>query len=225
MAAAGMTMQSSSLTPEWMSAKHLTGTTVMAVEYDGGVVIGADSRTTTGAYIANRVTDKLTPITENIFCCRSGSAADTQAIADIIKYHLNFYNIEIGAQVEVKTAASLFREMCYGYRDQVSAGIICAGWDKRNGGQVYSIPLGGMCVRQPFTIGGSGSTYIYGHCDASYKKGMTKEECFKFVSNAVALAMSRDGSSGGIIRMAAIDASGVERRVILGNELPTFYEG
>ena len=36
----------------------------------------------------NRVTDKLTPLTDNIFCCRSGSAADTQAIADQVKYYL-----------------------------------------------------------------------------------------------------------------------------------------
>lgn len=62
----------------------------MAVEYNDGVVIGADSRTTTGAYIANRVTDKLTRVTDSIYCCRSGSAADTQAIADIVSYHLSF---------------------------------------------------------------------------------------------------------------------------------------
>ena len=43
------------------------------------------------AYIANRVTDKLTKVTDRIYCCRSGSAADTQAIADIVNYHLNFY--------------------------------------------------------------------------------------------------------------------------------------
>lgn len=42
------------------------------------------------AYIANRVTDKLTKITDKIYCCRSGSAADTQAVADIVSYHLNF---------------------------------------------------------------------------------------------------------------------------------------
>lgn len=48
---------------------------------------------------------------------------------------------------------------------------------------MYSIPLGGMCVRQPFAIGGSGSTYIYGYCDAHYKTGMTKEECIDFVKN------------------------------------------
>jgi len=43
------------------------------------------------AYIANRVTDKLTQVSDSIYCCRSGSAADTQAIADIVKYHLEFH--------------------------------------------------------------------------------------------------------------------------------------
>ena len=61
----------------------------MAVAFDGGVVVGADSRTTTGSYIANRVSDKLTPVHERIYCCRSGSAADTQAVSDIVKYYLN----------------------------------------------------------------------------------------------------------------------------------------
>jgi 20S proteasome subunit beta 1 len=64
----------------------------MAAEYNGGVVIGADSRSTTGSYIANRFTDKLTKITEHIYCCRSGSSADTQAIADIVRYHLDFHS-------------------------------------------------------------------------------------------------------------------------------------
>ena len=60
----------------------------MAVEFAGGVVMGADSRTTTGSYIANRVTDKLTSVHDLVYCCRSGSAADTQAISDIVRYHL-----------------------------------------------------------------------------------------------------------------------------------------
>lgn len=56
----------------------------MACQFNGGVVVGADSRTTTGSYIANRVTNKLTPLHDKIFCCRSGSAADTQALADVV---------------------------------------------------------------------------------------------------------------------------------------------
>lgn len=202
-----------------------TGTSIMAVEFDGGVVIGADSRTTTGAYIANRVTDKLTKITDHIYVCRSGSAADTQALADIVNYHLDFYQIETGEPALVSIGANLFRDMCYNYRDTLTAGIICAGWDRRYGGQVYTIPLGGMVVRQPVSIGGSGSTYVYGYVDATFKEGMKKEECCKFVTNTLTLAMNRDGSSGGVVRLAIITEKGVERRLTLGDKLPEFYLG
>lgn len=207
------------------STEVSTGTSIMAVEFNGGVVIGADSRTSTGSYVANRVSDKLTKITDRIYCCRSGSAADTQAIADIVAYHLDFLQSEMQEASEVKTAASLFRELCYNYRDQLLAGIICAGWDKKHGGQVFSIPLGGMCVQQPFAVGGSGSTYIYGYVDSKFKPNMAKQECLDFVTNALALAMFRDGSSGGVIRLAAITEEGVERKVLTGNDIPSFYQG
>ena len=44
-------------------------TTIMAVEYDGGVVMGADSRTSTGSYVANRVSDKITYVHDKV-CVR-----------------------------------------------------------------------------------------------------------------------------------------------------------
>lgn len=59
-----------------------TGTTIVAVSYDGGVVIGADSRVSTGTYVSNRASDKITPLTDGVYLLRSGSAADTQAVAD-----------------------------------------------------------------------------------------------------------------------------------------------
>lgn len=197
-----------------------TGTTTMAVEFQNGVVIGADSRTTMGAYIANRVTDKLTKVTEHIYCCRSGSAADTQAVADIVKYRLNLFQMENNEAPTVFAAANIFRGLCYNYREQLTAGIICAGYDKRKGGQVYAIPLGGMLTREKVVIGGSGSGYIYGFVDAKFKEGMSEQEAVDFVLQAVSLAMKRDGSSGGCVRIGVIDANGCRKRVVLGNELP-----
>ena len=197
----------------------------MAVEFAGGVVIGADSRTTTGAYIANRVTDKLTRVSDYVYCCRSGSAADTQAIADIVSYRLGFYEMETNEVPEVRVAANMFRDICYNYRDQLTAGIVVAGWDKRLGGQVYTVPLGGMLIRQPFSIGGSGSTYVYGHVDSTFREGMSKEECVEFVKKTLALAMARDGSSGGVIRLGIITKDGIERQIIRGKDLPRFWEG
>ena len=111
----------------------------MAVEFDGGVVIGADSRTSSGwapdacqtqqhtlaractnasglccvacvslcpsllppsrspssppfrIMVVNRVTDKLTKITDKIYCCRSGSAAHTQLIADYVAHIIDLH--------------------------------------------------------------------------------------------------------------------------------------
>jgi len=201
------------------------GTSIMAVQFDGGVVIGADSRTTSGSYIANRVTDKLTHIHDRIYCCRSGSAADTQAVADIVFYHCQMYTQQHASPPTVHTAAMLFQKLCYDNKDALSAGIIVAGWDKDVGPSVYNIPVGGGLFRQPWAIGGSGSTYVYGYCDATYKDGWGREETVNFVKNTLALAMSRDGSSGGVIRMCVITESGVERLFVPGNELPRFWEG
>lgn len=201
------------------------GTSIMAVAFDGGVVIGADSRTTTGSYIANRVTDKLTHIHDRVYCCRSGSAADTQAVADMIHYHCQMYSSTHGTPPSVHTVASLFQTVCYDNKDQLSAGIIVAGWDEEEGGQVYNVPLGGGIFRQPWAIGGSGSTYVYGYCDATYKENWGEDETVNFVRNTLALAMSRDGSSGGCIRMCVIKKEGVRRIFVPGNELPRFWEG
>lgn len=41
-----------------------------------------------------------------------------------------------------------------------------------------------MCVRQHVSLGGSGSTYVYGYVDANYKKGMTREECSEFITKS-----------------------------------------
>jgi 20S proteasome subunit beta 1 len=49
----------------------------------------------------------------------------------------------------------MFRSMCYKNKDRLSAAIIVAGYDDVNKGSLYSIPLGGTCVRQPFAIGGT----------------------------------------------------------------------
>jgi len=197
----------------------------MAVQFDGGVVIGADSRTTTGSYIANRVTDKLTHVHDRVYCCRSGSAADTQAIADIVHYYLQMFAQQSGSPPSVHTAATLFQKLCYENKDGLSAGIIVAGWDKETGASVYNIPLGGGLFRQPWAIGGSGSTYVYGYCDATYQEGWGRDETVNFVKNTLSLAMSRDGSSGGVIRMAVITEEGVERLFVAGDELPRFWEG
>src|SRR5687767_2555587 len=91
--------------------------------------------------------------------------------------------VQNGENPTVQIASSLFQELCYQNKDALTASIIIAGWDKYEGGAVYCIPLGGSLHKQPFAIGGSGSTYIYGYCDSAYKENMTQEEAIQFVRN------------------------------------------
>ncbi|CCE63389.1 hypothetical protein TPHA_0E02990 [Tetrapisispora phaffii CBS 4417] len=194
------------------------GTSIMAVTFKDGVILGADSRTTTGAYIANRVTDKLTRVQDKIWCCRSGSAADTQAVADIVQYQLELYTAQFG-EPSTKVAASIFKTMCYDNKDNLSAGIIVAGFDdKENKGEVYSIPLGGSLHKQKYAIAGSGSTFIYGYCDKNYKENMTKDETVDFMKHSLSQAIKWDGSSGGVIRMVVVTKDGVERLIFYPDE-------
>merc|ERR1719487_1644628 len=174
-----------------------TGTTIMAVEFDGGVVLGADSRTSTGDYVANRASRKISKVHDKIFVCRSGSAADTQALTGFVINYLNQHAVEIGQMPTVNTCATLFRLIAYNNKDNLMAGLIIAGWDEKRGGQVFSIPLGGTLLKVPCTVGGSGSAYISALVDEKWREGMTKEQALEFCRNCVAHAMARDGSSGG----------------------------
>jgi hypothetical protein len=63
-------------------AEPHTGTTIVACTYNGGVVLGADGRVSTGNYVSNRASNKISRLTDNVFLLRSGSAADTQAVGD-----------------------------------------------------------------------------------------------------------------------------------------------
>lgn len=45
-------------------------------------------------------------------------------------------SIELDEPPLVETAANLFKASCYRYREELMAGILVAGWDRRRGGQV-----------------------------------------------------------------------------------------
>ncbi|XP_072406563.1 proteasome subunit beta type-9 [Chiloscyllium punctatum] len=216
-------MLQNSRNPGCTSPEVKTGTTIMAVEFDGGVVIGSDSRVSAGEAICNRVMNKLSPLHDRIYCALSGSAADAQAIADSVNYQLELHSIETGDAPLVRAAASIVKNISYKYKEELSAHLIVAGWDRKKKGQVYAT-LGGMIIRQPFSVGGSGSIYVYGYVDAAYKEGMSKDECLAFVTNAITLAIGRDGSSGGVVYLTTITEKGTEHSIIPGNKLPVFHD-
>jgi ATP-dependent protease HslVU (ClpYQ) peptidase subunit len=153
----------------------------MACTYNGGVILGADSRTSTGTFVANRASDKITKLADKVYICRSGSAADTQNISMYLQYFIQQHEMELNGDIEVRAAANLAAQMAYNNKAMLNAGLIVAGWDKVHGGQVWGLPMGGTLLQLPFTIGGSGSTYILSFCDKHWRPQMTEQECRDFM--------------------------------------------
>ena len=122
-------------------------TTIMAITIEGGVMLAADSRTSRGRFVSNRGAAKLTQVAKNIGLCRSGSAADTQAVAAVMQQHMSHHNIEHGGLTPVAVAANVLQSIVYANKDKLSAGMIVAGWDDEAGGQVYALPLGGTLLK------------------------------------------------------------------------------
>lgn len=222
----------------------VTGTTIVAVKYEDGVVVGADTRTSASGYVSNRMAAKLTVVLDretDVFItrstregsssspedvdastccvCRSGSAADTQYLSDLVRTELLARQISRGEMGTVTDAARFLTNMLRNEAD-LSASLICAGYDHgRGGGIIYSISPGGSAVEEPlFAVQGSGSGYILGHMDANYHQryadgkpsaeDWAEEDAINFVTKLVGLAMDRDGSSGGFVRMFVINRSG-----------------
>ena len=162
----------------------------------------------------NRASNKLTRLAPHIYCCRSGSAADTQAVAEVAARYLREH-AAAGGPCSVEAAAGLLQRVCYANRWGLLAGLIVAGFDpRRKQGAVYALPLGGSRVRAPVALGGSGSAFIYGWVDEHYRPNMSTAEAREFAIRAIAHAYSRDGSSGGLIRTITLSENGAEDQTI-----------
>ncbi|TQD76408.1 hypothetical protein C1H46_038063 [Malus baccata] len=194
-----------------LNAPHSMGTTIIGVTYNGGVVLGADSRTSTDF----RQTERL-----------FGGWLDLLLLLEMVLVVVSFEPslIQLGQPATVKVAANLIRLFSYNNKNMLQTGMIIGGWDKYEGGKIYGVPLGGTILEQPFAIGGSGSTYLYGFFDQEWKEGMTKEEAEQLVVKAVSLAIARDGASGGVVRTVIINSEGVTRNYYPGDTLPLWHE-
>uniref|UniRef100_A0A7R9VDR5 proteasome endopeptidase complex n=1 Tax=Chlamydomonas euryale TaxID=1486919 RepID=A0A7R9VDR5_9CHLO len=196
----------------------------MACVYDGGVVLGADGRVSVGNYISNRSSNKIAPLAERVFLLRSGSAPDAQIVSDHVSFYVHNLEAEQQLPMSVETVAKLVMQINYQNKDNLIGALIIAGYDEEKKGQVFGCPIGGTLSNEKWAVDGSGSTFIWGYCDAAYRDNFTRAEAEAFVEEGVALAMSSDCSSGGCIRLVTVNSEGAHHKYINGSQAPKFQD-
>ena len=83
--------------------------------------------TSTGMYVANLASDKITQLTDNVYLCRSGSAADSQVVSGYVRYFIHQHIIQLGQLATVKVAANWIRLLSYNNKNMLETDLIVGG--------------------------------------------------------------------------------------------------
>lgn len=185
-----------------------TGTTTLGMICKDGVVIATETRATMGTLIAHKTTKKLYKIDEHIALATAGLVGDLQVLARYLNAEANLYRLKRDIKMPVESAATLMSNILnqrkfYPYFVQ----LILAGYDD-TGGHVYSLDAAGGAIPDKYTSAGSGSPYVFGVLEDTYKNDLATNDGVDIAIRAITAATSRDSASGGKIDVAVITKDG-----------------
>lgn len=172
-----------------------TGTTIVGVVYKDGVVLGADTRATSGSEVAEKNCEKIHYLAPNLYCCGAGTAADTEMITQMIASQLELLRMNTHSSSRVVTACTLLKRRLFRYQGQISAALILGGCDL-NGPAVYQIAPHGSTAKLNYTTMGSGSLASMAVFESAWKEDMSEQEAVDLVKRAIGAGIFNDLGSG-----------------------------
>jgi len=180
-----------------------TGTTICAACFDGGVVLGADTRATAGPVVQVKDEMKIHYISDNIYACGAGTAADNDMMTRLISSKLQLFQMNTNIEPRVDQAATLFSKRLFKYQGYISSYLLVAGIDYA-GPSIYTIYAQGSASKSPFASLGSGSMAAISVLEPRWHKGMKEEECVKLVADAIEAGITNDLGSGSNVNICII---------------------
>jgi len=180
-----------------------TGTTIVGLIYEDGVILGADTRATEDTIVADKNCSKIHYIAPNIYCCGAGTAADTEMTTNMISSNLQLHRYSTGRPSRVCTANRMLKQYLYSYQGYVSAALVLGGVDC-NGPHLYSIHPHGSTDKLPYVTMGSGSLAAMAVFENGYKPNMAKKDAMQLVRDAVAAGIFNDLGSGSNVDLCII---------------------
>ena len=194
---------------DYISEQIKKGTTTCGLTCKDGIVLAADTRASAGFFIADRHVMKIQKVDRHLGMTIAGGVADAQNLVDVMRYNANIYRISNRELMPVSSAARLcsnvlFNQRYFPYYVQ----IILAGYDNKEGGQIYNIDLFGSMTSEKFISTGSGSPVAYGYLESEYKDALSVNEAYKIAIQAIAAAIRRNAGTGDNINAVIIDKDG-----------------
>jgi len=185
-----------------------TGTTICAIKFKDGVVLGADTRATNGEIIATKECEKIHYLTDFMRCCGAGTAADCDKVTKMASSQLELHRLLIGKEkVPIDAAIRIIKQYLFQYQGYIGASLIVAGVDDK-GGRVESLSPHGSSQAMEYIAQGSGCLVAIAELEKGWKPNMELEDAKKLVRDAIAAGVYQDLGSGNNIDLCVITKDG-----------------
>jgi proteasome beta subunit len=198
------------------------GTTIVALTYDGGIVMAGDRRATMGNLIANRDMDKVFAADEYSAVGIAGTAGLAIEIVKLFQVELEHYEKIEGTLLSLEGKANRLATMIRSNLAMAMQGLavvpMFAGFDLPTlTGRIFSYDVSGGCYEEhDHHSVGSGSLFARGAMKKLWHPGMDSAAAMRVAVEALYDAADDDSATGGpdLSRriwptLAVVDAAGL----------------
>jgi proteasome beta subunit len=179
------------------------GTTIVAMDFDGGVIMAGDRRSTAGNMIAQRDIEKV--FRSDDFSCVgiAGVAGIGLELVRLFQLELEHYEKLEGRTLSLEGKANRLAAFVRGNLAGAMQGLVVvplfAGYDEDIGkGRIFSYDVaGGRYEERRFHSIGSGSVFARGSLKKLYTDGMAEDDAVTTCMQALYDAADDDSATGG----------------------------
>ncbi len=179
------------------------GTTIVAITFDGGVLMAGDRRATMGNIIANREMEKVFAADEFSTVGIAGTAGLAIELVRLFQVELEHYEKIEGTLMSLEGKATRLASMIRGNLGMAMQGLsvvpMFTGYDvDLRLGRIFSYDVTGGCYEEhDHHSVGSGSLFARGAMKKLFRRGMTGEEALRVAVEALWDAADDDSATGG----------------------------
>src|SRR6478609_10250788 len=179
------------------------GTTVVAIRYDGGVVMAGDRRATAGYMIASRRIEKVFAADDYSGVSIAGAAGPAIEMVKLFQVQLEHYEKVQGETLSLEGKANQLGQLVRANLPAAMQGFavvpLFAGYDTtRERGRVFSYDVtGGRYEELDFQAQGSGSIHARNWIKASWSEGLSADDTIVLAIASLFAAADEDVATGG----------------------------
>jgi proteasome beta subunit len=187
--------------PPSVSPPH--GTTILALKFQGGVVVAADRQATEGYQVASRRIEKVYKADDYSAIAIAGAAGPCLEMVKLFQVELEHYEKLEGETLALEGKANKLAQMVRQNLPAAFQGLvvipILAGYDlRKNEGRIFKYDVtGGRYEESDYYATGSGGKDARNTLKKFYRVGMTREEALRLALEALIDAADEDVATGG----------------------------